>query len=98
MRQLKRIKILITAFTFTFAAGLSATEADDAIQQAKEAQKKAAELGYEWRDTGKIIKNAEAAAKEGNDKKAIELANIIIDQLPAVRKQAAIAKNAGPRF
>ncbi|WP_131905353.1 hypothetical protein [Cocleimonas flava] len=93
-----RIKIMLIAFTFAFATELLATEVDDAIKQAKAAQKEAASLGFEWRDTGKIIKKAEAAAKEGKDKKAIELATIIIDQLPAVRKQAAIAKNAGPRF
>ena len=89
---------MLIAFTFAFTIGVLATEVDDAIKQAKTAQKEAASLGFEWRDTDKIIKKAEAAAKEGNDKKAIDLANIIIDQIAAVRKQAAIAKNAGPRF
>ena len=91
-------KIMFIAFTFAFTTGVLGTEVGDAIKQAKAAQKEAASLGYEWRDTGKIIKNAEVAAKEGNDKKAIKLANIIIDQIGSVRKQAAIAKNAGPRF
>ena len=89
---------MLFAFIFAFTTGVLAIEVEDAIKQAKEAQKEAASLGFEWRDTGKIIKQAEAAAKDGNDKKAIALANIIIGQIAAVRKQAAIAKNAGPRF
>ena len=93
-----RTKIMLFAFIFAFTTGVLAIEVEDAIKQAKEAQKEAASLGFEWRDTGKIIKQAEAAAKDGNDKKAIALANIIIGQIAAVRKQAAIAKNAGPRF
>ena len=93
-----RTKIMLIAFTLAFTTGVLATELGDAIKQAKAAQKEAASLGFEWRDTGKIIKNAEVAAKEGNDKKAIKLANIITDQIGSVRKQAAIAKNAGPRF
>jgi len=91
-------KIMLIAFAIAFTTGVLATEVDDAIKQAKAAQQEAASLGFEWRDTGKTIKKAEAAAKKGNDEKAIKLANIIIDQIAAVRKQAAIAKKAGPRF
>lgn len=71
---------------------------NSAINAAKAAQKEAADLGFEWRDTGKIIKKAEAAAKDGKNQKAIKLANIITQQLTSVKKQAAIAKTAGPRF
>ncbi len=68
---------MLIAFTLAFTTGVLATELGDAIKQAKAAQKEAASLGFEWRDTGKIIKNAEVAAKEGNDKKAIKLAKLI---------------------
>ena len=91
--------------TFVLSTGVNASDINDAnkdaksaINKAKAAQKEAAKLGFEWRDTGKIIKKAEAAAKDGKDQKAIQLANSITQQLASVRKQAAIAKTAGPRF
>ena len=93
-----RIKIILIALTFILSSAVIANDVDDAINAAKTAQKEAASLGFEWRDTGKIIKKAEAAAKDGKDKKAIKLANTIVNQLAAVRKQAAIGKTAGPRF
>jgi len=46
-----------------------------AIKAAKDANKKAKAVGYEWRDTGKIIKKAEAALKKGDEKTALKLAN-----------------------
>ena len=94
--------MILIALTFTlsttFSTSVIANDVDDVIKAAKAAQKEAASLGFEWRDTGKIIKKAEAAAKDGKNKKAIDLGNIIVNQLAAVRKQAAIAKKAGPRF
>lgn len=101
-----RIKIILMFLTFALSTGVNASDVNkdisrdvkSAINAARAAQKEAADLGFEWRDTGKIIKKAEAAAKDGKDKKAIKLANIITQQLASVRKQAAIAKAAGPRF
>jgi nucleoid-associated protein YgaU len=49
--------------------------AADAIAAAKAAIAKAKALGWIWRDTEKFLKKAEAAAKKGDDKKAIKLAN-----------------------
>ncbi len=92
------IKKIFIVFTFAFSALVSANEVEYVINTAKAAQKEAADLGFEWRDTGKIIKQAEAAANEGKNKKAIILANTIIEQISAVRRQAALAKTAGPRF
>jgi len=46
-----------------------------AIKAAKEAYKKALAVGYAWRDTGKIIKKAEAALTKGDEEKALKLAN-----------------------
>jgi hypothetical protein len=48
---------------------------DQAIADAKAAQKKAASVDGEWRDVDKFIKSAEAAAKEGDHEMAIALAN-----------------------
>jgi len=49
--------------------------AEIAIANAKAANKKAKAVGYEWRDTGKAIKKAEAALKKGDEAGAIKLAN-----------------------
>ncbi|MCP4283545.1 MAG: hypothetical protein GY792_03710 [Gammaproteobacteria bacterium] len=57
-----------------FSAGAIAGPADDAIADAKDAQKQAKSVGGEWRDTGKMIKKAEKLLKAGKAKKAEELA------------------------
>ena len=52
-----------------------AAQAAQAIAAAKAARNKAAAVGYEWRDTGKLIKKAQKALKKKDYKKAIKLAN-----------------------
>jgi len=49
--------------------------AEQAIAAAEKAKKKAASVSGEWRDTGKFIKQAKAAMKKGDFKKAVKLAN-----------------------
>ena len=49
--------------------------AESAIAAAESARKKAASIDGEWRDTGKMIKKAQAALKKGDSTKAIKLAN-----------------------
>ncbi len=51
-----------------------AAETMAAIKSAEAAQKRAASVKGEWRDTGKFIKQAKAAAKEGDFTKALKLA------------------------
>ena len=51
------------------------TQAQSAIVAAENAQKKAASLDGEWRDTGKIIEKAKAAQAEGKYDQAVKLAN-----------------------
>ena len=58
-----------------------------AIANAKEAMKKASSLGYIWRDTGKILKQAEAAAQKGDESKAVKLANDARSQAEMAVKQ-----------
>ena len=72
--------------------------ADESIKAAKAAQKEAATAGFEWTATGKMIKKAEALAKDGKEKKAIKVAKAAEMHSKAGLKQAALAKSAGPRF
>jgi osmotically-inducible protein OsmY len=62
------------------AAPADAKSSSEAIAAAKAAQKKAASVKGEWRDTGKIIKKAEAAAKKGDYEGAVKLAAKAQDQ------------------
>ncbi len=72
------------ALVFAVAVGCTSTSdtsgsneqaAKDAIAAAKKANKDAKAVGYEWRDTGKIIKKAEKALGADDYDKAIKLAN-----------------------
>lgn len=82
----------LAASLFISASFLTAPVfADDsaaAISAAKEAQKKASSVGGEWRDIGKFIKKAEEAAKSGDAKKAMKLANKAKAQAENGYKQA----------
>lgn len=51
------------------------TQAQKAIAAAEQAQKKAAAADGEWRDTGKLLKNAKAAQSAGEYGKAVKLAD-----------------------
>ncbi len=57
-----------------------------ALDSARAAIKQAKSLHWIWRDTGKIMKKAEAAAKKGDEATAIKLAN-------KARTQAELAVN-----
>jgi len=93
-----KFKFLLATLTPALSTGAMAESAMDAIKAAKAAQKEASSLGFEWRNMGKTIKKAEAAAKAGKDKKAIKLANKISGQIIAIRAQAELSKTAGPTF
>ena len=64
----------ITATGAVFSGSAFAGAAEDAIADAKDAQKQANSVGGEWRDTGKMIKNAEKLLKEGKAEQAEMLA------------------------
>jgi hypothetical protein len=66
----KPFKHIMLAATGSAYAGA----ADDAIADAKEAQKQAQSVGGQWRDTGKMIKQAEKLLKEGKTEEAEKLA------------------------
>ena len=100
-------KLLTTAaFALFFAVGCAGTpevshtkaDADAAIAAAKAATKKAAGVGFEWRDTGKMIKKAEAAAKAGDFNAAVKGAKKAERQSINAYAQYEENKNAGPRY
>jgi hypothetical protein len=91
---LATLLLTITSVSIPAFAGGAA----DAIDAAKKSQKEAKALGFEWRDMGKMIKKAEALAKEGKEDKAIKIANKIAAQIEPIKKQAELAKTAGPIF
>jgi len=69
---------------------------EQAVKDAKAAIKQAASVGHEWRDSGKILKNAAKAADAGDYAKAIKLANEAKREGELGHKQAMAEKNAGP--
>jgi len=62
--------------------------AEQAIADAKSANAQAKKMGAEWRDTGKMIKKAEKALADGDDQKAIKIANKAQRQAENAMKQA----------
>ena len=93
-----KLKLALATLALSLTTAAMAGGAADAIKAAKASQKEAKSLGFEWRDMGKMIKKAEALAKDGKEKKAIKIANTVAGQIGMIRKQAALAKTAGPRF
>ena len=67
----------------------AADAAARAIADAKAANAEVAALGYEWRDTGAIIKEAEKALADGDNERALELANKALAQAEEAKRQAA---------
>jgi hypothetical protein len=80
------------------SANATKQDYEAALTAAKSAQKKAAAVGGEWRDIGKMLKEAEAASKSGDYVKAVTLANQAKLQGEAGYEQTESQKNAGPRF
>lgn len=66
--------------------------------QAKTEMAKAKKMHALWRDTGKILKKAEAEYDDGNVAKAKKLAHQALNQAILAQKQAEQQKNAGPRY
>ena len=67
-------------------------DAVQAISGAKAANKKAKAVGYEWRDTGKLLKKAEAAANKGDNEAAIKMANKAESEAVMAVKQYELEK------
>ncbi len=91
MKLLSLLSFLIISLSLTSCA-------KDDIFEAKKMQIKAAKVGFEWRDMGKMIKKAEAAFLEGDTDKASEIAQAVILHGEMALKQAEEQENAGPTF
>lgn len=76
-------------------AGDMKAEYEAAMAAAQKERKAAAKVGGEWRDIGKFLKQAEAAAAKGDYAKAIKLANKVKFQSKAGQEQATSQANAG---
>ena len=101
---MKKIAMLAAAATLLLGAcaapapTVSKEDAMTAIEMAKQEAGKAAKVNYEWRDTGKIIKQAEEAMKKEDYATAIKLANKAKSQGVLAQQQYEEQKNAAPRF
>jgi len=73
-------------------------DAAAAIMAAEAENKKAKKVKFEWRDTGKIIKKAKAAAKDGEFDEAVKQANKAKKQAQMAMQQYKASKRAGPRI
>ena len=79
----------------TASGGTTASSYETALAAAKAEQKKAAADDAEWRDTGKMIKQAEEAAASGDYDKAQDLADKAAAQGRIAQEQAKGQVNAG---
>ncbi len=82
--MLKKLAILTTATALLLSsnvfAGSTKDLANKAISQASMANDAAKKLGYEWRDTGKLIKKAKALSANKDYSGAIKTAKKAEDQ------------------
>lgn len=82
------------------AAGSTASKSDyeQALAEANAAVEKAKSVGGEWRDTGKLIKKAKAAAGKGDYAQAVKFADKAKLHSDIGYQQAINEQDAGPRF
>lgn len=100
---MKKIAIMAMTAALTLAAcatgpSMSEQDANNAISAAKSELNKAKNVNYAWRDTGKMIKAAEKAAKEGEYEKAVDLANEAEKQSELAQQQYRETRNTQPRI
>lgn len=69
-----------------------------AVANANNTISKAKKMAYEWRDSKKILKAADKAAKAGDYDKATTMANKAMRQGELAIIQAHSQKNAGPHM
>jgi len=75
----------------------TANDYQNAVASAKSELSKAKKAGFEWRDTGKMLKKADSLAKKGDISGAIKLVNKAKRQSMNALVQAQAQSNAGPR-
>jgi ribosomal protein S20 len=88
--------IALSAFMMgTAHAGADKAAAEKAIEEAKASLKKAASVGGEWRDSGKMVKAAEKALQEGDFDTAVKQANKAAKQGQMGHDQAITQQDVG---
>ncbi len=70
---MKHASVAALAFGLVLSTSVFAS-ADKAISNAESARQAAIQVGYEWRDTAKLIKQAKELAKAGKTEQAMALA------------------------
>jgi len=80
------------------SGGHTAQDATAAIKAAENELMMAKAKHNEWRDTGKIIKEAKAAEKAGKFDEAVKLADKATRQSQNALAQYEAQKNAGPQL
>ncbi len=102
---MKKLALLVAAIALTLSACSSSPEvshtkgdATASITAAENANKRAKKVNYEWRDTGKIIKKAKKAQKDGNFDIAVKLADKAKRQAQNAYKQYLEQRNAKPNL
>ena len=93
MRKMKAIALALAfaALASPSALALDAAEVEALIAKAEAARRQAAELEYEWRFTGKRIKEAKAALESGDLETAREKAERALFEGERAIEQAAIS-------
>jgi len=95
--KIKQILLAATATALLSTSAFASSQADyDSAVAAATAELKAAnKAGNEWRDSGKLLKKAAAAAKKGDLAKATKLAKAAQFQGKIAQQQAAEQAQAG---
>ncbi|MCG6976295.1 MAG: hypothetical protein LJE56_07795 [Acidiferrobacterales bacterium] len=95
-------KIIISGAIALFAGSLIGCESgpsyDDLVAQANQEIAVAKKMHYEWRDTGKIMKQAKKAKEDGDSAKAKKLVQKAIDQAKLAQQQAKAEANPHPTY
>lgn len=92
--------LLLSGCSTTSSSGSASTATqesyDAVVVAAKSSIKIAKSANYEWRDSSKILKKADKAAKSGDFEKATKLANKAKRQGELALAQSKTEANAGP--
>ncbi len=89
---------LLSACASNGSMNASSSDFDSIIKQAIAENAKAKKVGFEWRDTGKMIKKAKKLAASGDTEKAIKLAKKAKKQAMDAQAQAVAQASPTPRY
>lgn len=94
-KKISFILLLLTLSASSVVYAADREKAEAAVQAAIEANQKAAEMGFEWRDTKSVLlEPAQKALKDGNYSKALELATRAKNHAESGVHQAKLAEKA----